>query len=178
MPTVRSTTDSSPLLLNILYLGSCHQRLFMPGTTDCVGIFVHLLVSTPSGPSLCFTAKCQAGVQLWRELLIENDKLLQVCAASLTLCVPVCSYRFQFIVPKKWRRDRPVCMHLAGTGDHVRTVLQCADVALDWSGRVALSDPAAWSWPTRQNTTCQDPVEMCPVVQNHTLWLFVLESAP
>ncbi|XP_062840799.1 protein ABHD18 isoform X2 [Trichomycterus rosablanca] len=26
--------------------------------------------------------------------------------------------RFQFIVPKKWRKHRPVCIHLAGTGDH------------------------------------------------------------
>lgn len=27
--------------------------------------------------------------------------------------------RFQFIVPKEWRRNyRPVCIHLAGTGDH------------------------------------------------------------
>ncbi|XP_051506524.1 protein ABHD18-like [Myxocyprinus asiaticus] len=26
--------------------------------------------------------------------------------------------RFQFIVPKKWKRHRPVCIHLAGTGDH------------------------------------------------------------
>ncbi|KAM9795159.1 LOW QUALITY PROTEIN: protein ABHD18 [Neosynchiropus ocellatus] len=26
--------------------------------------------------------------------------------------------RFQFIVPKKWRGNRPVCIHLAGTGDH------------------------------------------------------------
>ncbi|XP_060757141.1 protein ABHD18 isoform X2 [Neoarius graeffei] len=25
---------------------------------------------------------------------------------------------FQFIVPKKWKRHRPVCIHLAGTGDH------------------------------------------------------------
>ncbi|XP_034036889.1 protein ABHD18 isoform X1 [Thalassophryne amazonica] len=26
--------------------------------------------------------------------------------------------RFQFIVPKKWQRNRPVCIQLAGTGDH------------------------------------------------------------
>ncbi|XP_029917634.1 protein ABHD18 isoform X2 [Myripristis murdjan] len=26
--------------------------------------------------------------------------------------------RFQLIVPKKWQRNRPVCIHLAGTGDH------------------------------------------------------------
>uniref|UniRef100_A0A8C6SJG4 Abhydrolase domain containing 18 n=1 Tax=Neogobius melanostomus TaxID=47308 RepID=A0A8C6SJG4_9GOBI len=26
--------------------------------------------------------------------------------------------RFQFIVPKQWRKNRPVCIHLAGTGDH------------------------------------------------------------
>uniref|UniRef100_A0A8C9SF07 Abhydrolase domain containing 18 n=1 Tax=Scleropages formosus TaxID=113540 RepID=A0A8C9SF07_SCLFO len=26
--------------------------------------------------------------------------------------------RFQFIVPKKWKKYRPVCIHLAGTGDH------------------------------------------------------------
>ncbi|XP_046871295.1 protein ABHD18 [Hypomesus transpacificus] len=26
--------------------------------------------------------------------------------------------RFQFIVPKKWKRHSPVCIHLAGTGDH------------------------------------------------------------
>ncbi|KAM8848720.1 protein ABHD18 isoform 1-T2 [Synchiropus picturatus] len=26
--------------------------------------------------------------------------------------------RFQFIVPKKWKGSRPVCIHLAGTGDH------------------------------------------------------------
>lgn len=26
--------------------------------------------------------------------------------------------RFQFIVPKKWRKHHPVCIHLAGTGDH------------------------------------------------------------
>lgn len=26
--------------------------------------------------------------------------------------------RFQFIVPKKWKQHRPVCIHLAGTGDH------------------------------------------------------------
>ncbi|XP_028272244.1 protein ABHD18 [Parambassis ranga] len=25
---------------------------------------------------------------------------------------------FQFIVPKRWQRNRPVCIHLAGTGDH------------------------------------------------------------
>ncbi|KAF4092508.1 hypothetical protein AMELA_G00021770 [Ameiurus melas] len=25
---------------------------------------------------------------------------------------------FQFIVPKKWKQHRPVCVHLAGTGDH------------------------------------------------------------
>uniref|UniRef100_A0A6Q2WUI5 Uncharacterized protein n=1 Tax=Esox lucius TaxID=8010 RepID=A0A6Q2WUI5_ESOLU len=26
--------------------------------------------------------------------------------------------RFQFIVPKKWNKHKPVCIHLAGTGDH------------------------------------------------------------
>lgn len=26
--------------------------------------------------------------------------------------------RFQFIVPKQWQKNRPVCIHLAGTGDH------------------------------------------------------------
>ncbi|XP_036407209.1 protein ABHD18 [Megalops cyprinoides] len=26
--------------------------------------------------------------------------------------------RFQFIVPKRWRKYKPVCIHLAGTGDH------------------------------------------------------------
>lgn len=26
--------------------------------------------------------------------------------------------RFQFIVPKRWQQNRPVCIHLAGTGDH------------------------------------------------------------
>lgn len=26
--------------------------------------------------------------------------------------------RFQFIVPKRWKKHRPVCIHLAGTGDH------------------------------------------------------------
>ncbi|XP_013884491.1 protein ABHD18 [Austrofundulus limnaeus] len=26
--------------------------------------------------------------------------------------------RFQFIVPKKWQKNRPVCIQLAGTGDH------------------------------------------------------------
>uniref|UniRef100_A0A674BHQ8 Abhydrolase domain containing 18 n=1 Tax=Salmo trutta TaxID=8032 RepID=A0A674BHQ8_SALTR len=26
--------------------------------------------------------------------------------------------RFQFIVPKKWKNHKPVCIHLAGTGDH------------------------------------------------------------
>ncbi|XP_061690150.1 protein ABHD18 isoform X2 [Syngnathoides biaculeatus] len=26
--------------------------------------------------------------------------------------------RFQFIVPKRWQGNRPVCIHLAGTGDH------------------------------------------------------------
>ncbi|XP_029964545.1 protein ABHD18 [Salarias fasciatus] len=26
--------------------------------------------------------------------------------------------RFQFIVPKKWQQNKPVCIHLAGTGDH------------------------------------------------------------
>ncbi|XP_072771284.1 protein ABHD18 [Nerophis lumbriciformis] len=26
--------------------------------------------------------------------------------------------RFQFIVPKRWQCNRPVCIHLAGTGDH------------------------------------------------------------
>ncbi|KAF3693544.1 Protein ABHD18 [Channa argus] len=26
--------------------------------------------------------------------------------------------RFQFIVPKRWKKNRPVCIHLAGTGDH------------------------------------------------------------
>ncbi|KAM6953236.1 LOW QUALITY PROTEIN: protein ABHD18 [Aplochiton taeniatus] len=26
--------------------------------------------------------------------------------------------RFQLIVPKKWRKNQPVCIHLAGTGDH------------------------------------------------------------
>lgn len=30
--------------------------------------------------------------------------------------------RFQFIVPKQWNSSyRPVCIHLAGTGDHVST---------------------------------------------------------
>nr|KAF6400164.1 abhydrolase domain containing 18 [Rousettus aegyptiacus] len=29
--------------------------------------------------------------------------------------------RFQFIVPKEWNsKYRPVCIHLAGTGDHVK----------------------------------------------------------
>jgi Alpha/beta hydrolase domain containing 18 len=29
---------------------------------------------------------------------------------------------FQMILPKKWKEDgyKPVCLHLAGTGDHVR----------------------------------------------------------
>ncbi|XP_041799608.1 protein ABHD18 isoform X2 [Chelmon rostratus] len=26
--------------------------------------------------------------------------------------------RFQFIIPKRWQKNRPVCIHLAGTGDH------------------------------------------------------------
>lgn len=29
---------------------------------------------------------------------------------------------FQMIIPRKWKSDsyKPVCIHLAGTGDHVR----------------------------------------------------------
>ncbi|MED6252108.1 Protein abhd18, partial [Ataeniobius toweri] len=27
--------------------------------------------------------------------------------------------RFQFIVPKRWQKNRPVCIQLAGTGDHM-----------------------------------------------------------
>ncbi|KAJ8382451.1 hypothetical protein SKAU_G00032290 [Synaphobranchus kaupii] len=26
--------------------------------------------------------------------------------------------RFQFLVPKTWKKYKPVCIHLAGTGDH------------------------------------------------------------
>lgn len=30
------------------------------------------------------------------------------------------SHRFQFIIPRRWNgKHRPVCIHLAGTGDHV-----------------------------------------------------------
>lgn len=58
------------------------------------------------------TRSCSCQVRL-----AVSGKLLEVCVASLTF---VCSFRFQFVVPKKWRRNRPVCIHLAGTGDHVR----------------------------------------------------------
>lgn len=32
---------------------------------------------------------------------------------------------FQMIIPKKWKSDehKPICIHLAGTGDHVRLKL-------------------------------------------------------
>uniref|UniRef100_A0AAY4BV81 Abhydrolase domain containing 18 n=1 Tax=Denticeps clupeoides TaxID=299321 RepID=A0AAY4BV81_9TELE len=39
----------------------------------------------------------------------------QVPGIMPTECVQA---RFQFIVPKTWRKHRPVCIHLAGTGDH------------------------------------------------------------
>ncbi|KAI4800083.1 hypothetical protein KUCAC02_016620 [Chaenocephalus aceratus] len=39
--------------------------------------------------------------------------------------------RFQFIVPKKWQKNRPVCIHLAGTGDHAVQSEECVRPACD-----------------------------------------------
>lgn len=38
------------------------------------------------------------------------------------------SPRFQFIVPKKWKKHHPVCIHLAGTGDHVSQMLKYSSI--------------------------------------------------
>lgn len=141
MPTVRSTTASSPLLLNISYQGSCHQKLFMPGTTDPRW---RLVISTPSG-----------------------DELVGVCVASLTVCVPVCSFRFQFVVPKKWRRNRPVCIHLAGTGDHVRMCFSHMTLDRSRNPETGLTEAAPWLCQVqRLGVGSTQDAETCSVFQN------------
>uniref|UniRef100_A0A3Q3AHN6 Abhydrolase domain containing 18 n=1 Tax=Kryptolebias marmoratus TaxID=37003 RepID=A0A3Q3AHN6_KRYMA len=52
--------------------------------------------------------------------------------------------RFQFIVPKKWQKNRPVCIQLAGTGDHFfwrrRTLMARPMIKEAGMGSLVLSD--------------------------------------
>lgn len=59
-----------------------------------------------------------------------------------SLCV--CSFRFQFVVPKKWRRNRPVCIHLAGTGDHVRMCFSHMTLDRSNNPQTGLTEAASW----------------------------------
>uniref|UniRef100_A0A4W4GYS3 Abhydrolase domain containing 18 n=1 Tax=Electrophorus electricus TaxID=8005 RepID=A0A4W4GYS3_ELEEL len=51
---------------------------------------------------------------------IHNGHFISPLAQLVPGILPTESVKasFQFIVPKRWRKHRPVCIHLAGTGDH------------------------------------------------------------
>uniref|UniRef100_A0A1A8CEX7 Chromosome 4 open reading frame 29 n=1 Tax=Nothobranchius kadleci TaxID=1051664 RepID=A0A1A8CEX7_NOTKA len=53
--------------------------------------------------------------------------------------------RFQFIVPKRWQKNRPVCIQLAGTGDHFfwrrRTLMARPMVKEAGMGSLLLENP-------------------------------------
>lgn len=159
MPTVRSTTDSSPLLLNISYQGSCHQKLFMPGATDPRW---RLVISTA----------------LWRRATGSLCCLAHCVCACVFFQVPVC--RSQEVAKKQtsvyspgrdWRSRKDVFQ------SHDSGQEQQSSDWTDWSGLVALSDPAAWCW---QHTRRRDTIETCSVFQNQhflvkvkkTEWMF------
>ncbi|KAK1799060.1 hypothetical protein P4O66_007327, partial [Electrophorus voltai] len=65
---------------------------------------------------------------------IHNGHFISPLAQLVPGILPTESVKasFQFIVPKRWRKHRPVCIHLAGTGDHVSAL-----------GRPALLQPSA-----------------------------------
>uniref|UniRef100_A0A3Q3JTJ6 Abhydrolase domain containing 18 n=1 Tax=Monopterus albus TaxID=43700 RepID=A0A3Q3JTJ6_MONAL len=48
--------------------------------------------------------------------------------------------RFQFIVPKRWQKNKPVCIHLAGTGDHVRLLTFQPQYSLNFKVRSSLKN--------------------------------------
>ncbi|KAG9338580.1 hypothetical protein JZ751_025638, partial [Albula glossodonta] len=67
--------------------------------------------------------------------------------------------RFQFLVPKRWKKYKPVCIHLAGTGDHVIFLEEADDDGSandkgDWNGlpsaREPLLYPSVWKHHTQR----------------------------
>ncbi|KAK5897532.1 hypothetical protein CesoFtcFv8_010588 [Champsocephalus esox] len=63
--------------------------------------------------------------------------------------------RFQFIVPKKWQKNRPVCIHLAGTGDHffwhqLRSSLKNVSDLLVMGGALILESTVLLRWLERE----------------------------
>lgn len=65
------------------------------------------------GKSQVVTARSHSDAEKQRLCAIDYDNNKKKPPATYFF------YSFQFIVPKKWKRNRPVCIHLAGTGDHV-----------------------------------------------------------
>lgn len=41
---------------------------------------------------------------------------------------------FQVVLPRRWssHKIKPICLQLAGTGDHVRTVVSFSKCAFEW----------------------------------------------
>lgn len=88
---------------------------------------------------------------LWRQAIVI------LCCLADFVCACV-FFRFQFIVPKKWRRNRPVCIHLAGTGDHVR---MCFSV-LTWQESSDWTEVALWLFQNQHFCFCVCTVFLAP----------------
>ncbi|KAG8003757.1 Protein ABHD18, partial [Nibea albiflora] len=64
--------------------------------------------------------------------------------------------RFQFVVPKRWQKNRPVCIHLAGTGDHMASL-----AVTNWPKPIPLVPCLSWSTASSVFTTA-DSFKMGP----------------
>ncbi|XP_057205449.1 protein ABHD18 isoform X2 [Triplophysa rosa] len=104
--------------LDVLYRRLLLTKLFMQGIFE----FRKLIGNRERGGNLVpkdypiFTDK----VEDQTDCKIHNGHFISPLEHFLPGVLPTESVkaRFQFIVPKKWKRHRPVCIHLAGTGDH------------------------------------------------------------
>lgn len=126
--TVISMKGTSSLHLSTLFLEFFLQKLSKPGRI----ILYPQLHSAPK-PGNGISNGCQFDCQdtAGTTTNFENQQLC-VCVCFvffwhffffLNTKIPeifILVFRFQFIVPKRWQKNRPVCVHLAGTGDHVR----------------------------------------------------------
>lgn len=145
--TVTSTMASSSLLWSTWCQESCPQRPLKPGTESdgvsglspmqileffkCFEDFLRLtLEKYQANKRFIFKHRTLAEsfhVDNVPEQLESDKKIKQSCISVNTFrflnifyTQYLCSSRFQFIVPKVWKKNRPVCIQLAGTGDHVR----------------------------------------------------------
>lgn len=67
--------------------------------------------------------------ETWKDCKIVEGKFRSPLALHLPDIVPhqVQDAYFQMVLPLKWKstKHKPICIHLAGTGDHVNIIHYC-----------------------------------------------------